>query len=127
MSEQTAKTYASVPDLEQIKIWKGAVSRAIHGERITVGFVELEPNLEVPEHQHENEQLGFVLQGKVTMVIDGDARELGVGETYVIPGNVPHSASTGPEGAVVVDVFNPIRADWASAETAPPAPGKWPA
>jgi hypothetical protein len=31
---------------------------------------------------------------------------------YVIPANVPHDAIAGPEGAVVVDVFAPVRDDW---------------
>jgi quercetin dioxygenase-like cupin family protein len=121
------KTYDAVSELRPYAIWNGALARAVHGERITVGIVELEPNLEVPEHKHENEQVGFVLQGRVTMVIDGDARALDVGGTYVIPGNVPHSASTGPEGATVVDVFNPVRADWEQAERLDARPGKWPA
>jgi quercetin dioxygenase-like cupin family protein len=124
MSE--ASTYDAVSELRPYAIWKGAVARAVHGERVTVGIVELEPNLEVPEHQHENEQVGFVLQGRVTMVIAGEARTLDVGGTYVIPGNVPHSASTGPEGATVVDVFNPVRADWEQVERLEASPGKWP-
>jgi quercetin dioxygenase-like cupin family protein len=122
----SAPTYDAVPDLQPFRIWKGAVARAVQGERLTVGFLELEPNQDVPEHHHENEQVGFVLRGSITMVIGGDARTLGVGGTYVIPGDVPHSASTGPDGATVVDVFNPVRADWAQAERVAEAPIQWP-
>ena len=121
------QTYDTVAELRPYAIWSGAVARAVHGDRLTVGIVDLDPNLDVPEHQHENEQVGFVLRGKVTMVIGGDARELATGGTYVIPANVPHSASTGPEGATVVDVFTPTRADWEPAERLNPSPGKWPA
>jgi quercetin dioxygenase-like cupin family protein len=120
------QTYDSVASLRPYAIWSGAVARAVHGERLTMGIVDLEPNLDVPEHAHENEQVGMVLAGRVTMVIGGDARTLDVGGTYVIPGNVPHSASTGPEGATVLDVFNPIRADWEKVERLAPSPGRWP-
>ncbi len=118
--------YDSVAGLRPIAIWKGAVARAFEGERLMVAFVDLEPNLLVPEHQHENEQVGFVLSGSITMVIDGDERRLEVGETYVIPSNVRHSAHTTAEGATVVDVFGPARSDWAALPRLEPSPGQWP-
>jgi quercetin dioxygenase-like cupin family protein len=60
------------------------------------------------------------------MTVDGEARTLTVGETYVIPGDVPHAAAAGPEGATVVDVFDPIRADWQGLERLPPSRAAWP-
>ena len=33
-------------------------------------------------------------------------------EAYVLPGGVEHSAYCGPEGALVLDVFNPVRDDY---------------
>jgi quercetin dioxygenase-like cupin family protein len=115
-----------VSGLEPYAIWRGATARAIHGDRLTMAIVDLEADLEVPEHQHDNEQLGFVLKGHVTMVIGGASRRLEVGDTYVIPSNVAHSASTGPDGATVVDVFAPVRADWEQAQRLDPHPGAWP-
>ncbi len=85
--------------------------------------VDLDPDLVVPEHRHENEQLGFVLKGSVTMTIGGDEKELRV---YRIPSNVPHSARSGANGATVMDVFAPIRADWEKAERLQPSRGGWP-
>lgn len=120
-------TFTSFAAERPYKIWSGAVARAVHGDRITMAAVDLEPDLDLPEHRHENEQLGFVLRGKVTMTIGGDARELSAGETYAIPSNVPHSARTGAEGATVVDVFAPIRSDWEKAERLEPSPAGWPA
>jgi quercetin dioxygenase-like cupin family protein len=119
-------TYGSVSELQPYAIWRGATARAIHGERATVAIVDLEADLEVPEHNHDNEQIGFVLRGHVTMVIGGASRTLEVGDTYVIPGNVAHSASTGPDGATVVDVFAPVRADWEQVPRLDPQPGAWP-
>jgi len=124
MSEVTS--FGSVSGLEPYAIWQGATARAVHGERLTMAVVDLVPDLEVPAHHHDNEQLGFVLKGHVMMVIAGASRRLGVGDTYVIPSNVPHSASTGPDGATVVDVFSPVRADWEQAPRLDPRPGDWP-
>ena len=108
------------------RVWNGVVGRAVHGERLTMGVIELDPNSVVPEHRHENEQVGFVLRGSVTMVVDGQSRELRVGETYTIASAVPHSAKAGAEGVSVVDVFAPVRQDWKDKPTVEPFPGRWP-
>jgi quercetin dioxygenase-like cupin family protein len=120
------KTYHTVSELTPAKIWDGVLARPLNGERVTIGFVDLDPNVLVPEHRHENEQVGFVQRGSVTMTIAGEARELPVSGTYRIPSNVPHSAKAGAGGASVVDVFAPVRADWDKAPRLKPAPGRWP-
>jgi len=118
--------YRAVAEVPPARIWDGVLARPVNGERVTVGFVDLDPNVQVPEHRHENEQVGFVLRGSITMVIAGESRELGVGSTYTITSQVPHSAKAGAGGASVVDVFAPIRADWDGAPRVKPFPGQWP-
>jgi quercetin dioxygenase-like cupin family protein len=107
-------------------IWNGVAVRAIHGERITLGVVELDPGSIVPEHRHENEQLGMVLSGSVSFRVGEEARELGPGGTWRIPANVPHEVVTGPDGAVVIDVFAPTRDDWSAFEPQAPRAPRWP-
>ena len=119
-------TYDNLAKLRPYQIWDGAVARAVRGDRITLGVVDLEPDRAVPEHRHANEQIGIVLRGAITMTVDGESRTLTVGDTYVIPSDVPHSATTGPEGATVIDVFNPVREDWENVERLAPSPGAWP-
>ncbi len=118
--------FDSVASVRPYRIWDGAVARAVRGERITFAVVDVEPNRIVPEHRHPNEQVGIVLKGFITMTVAGQSRRLGVGETYVIPGDVPHAAETGPEGASVVDVFHPTRDDWEQVERLEPGAGAWP-
>ena len=120
------EVFRAVADVPPARIWDGVLARAVNGERLTIGFVDLNPNIEVPEHTHENEQVGFVQRGSITMVIAGESRKLAAGGTYTIGSNVPHSATTGPAGASVVDVFAPVRADWDSAPRLKPFPGRWP-
>ena len=68
--------FGAVPALRPYKIWKGATARAVHGERITMAVVDVDADMQVPEHSHDNEQLGFVLRGEITMTIAGEARTL---------------------------------------------------
>jgi quercetin dioxygenase-like cupin family protein len=107
-------------------IWSGVVVRAVHGERLTLGVVELSPNAVVPKHQHDNEQVGMVLEGSVTFRIGEETRKLGPGGTWSIPSDTPHEVTAGPEGAVVLDLFAPTRADWKAVEAQEPRPPRWP-
>jgi quercetin dioxygenase-like cupin family protein len=118
--------FGKVSAVKPSKIWDGVLARAVHADRVTIGFVDIDPGVLVPEHRHENEQVGFVQRGSVTMTIAGQARELRVGETYTIAGQVPHSAKAGADGASVVDVFAPVREDWKAKPTVEPFPGRWP-
>jgi quercetin dioxygenase-like cupin family protein len=107
-------------------VWDGVSARAVNGERMTMAVVELDPDAHVPEHRHENEQLGLVLHGRIRMRIDGDERDLAPGATYRILSNVSHEAWAGPHGAVVMDAFAPIRADWDAFEPREPSAPRWP-
>lgn len=118
--------FRAVAKLKPTRIWDGVLARTLNGDRVTIGFVDIEPNVLVPEHQHENEQVGFVLRGSVTMTVEGQSRELRVGETYTIASQLPHSAKAGADGVSVVDVFAPVRQDWKTKPQVDPFPGRWP-
>ncbi len=119
-------TFTTLHDIVPHALRKGITARAVNGERITMAIVDLEPGALLPEHHHENEQLGFVISGVITMRIGSEKRELHAGDTYSIPSNVPHDAVAGPEGCTVTDVFAPTRADWEKLERGAPSRGRWP-
>ena len=119
-------TFAELHQLRPYLLGEGINARVINGERLTLAVVDLEPNAVLPEHKHENEQLGFVIRGSLTMHIGSDMKELHPGDTYSIPSQTPHNAAAGPEGATVADVFAPIREEWERLERADPTPGNWP-
>jgi quercetin dioxygenase-like cupin family protein len=120
------KTYEAIGDMRPHLIRDGIVARAVNGERITMAVVDLDPDVQLPEHHHENEQLGFVIKGSIDFRIGSEKRVLHAGDTYVIPSHVPHEATAGPQGATVADVFAPVRADWADLKRAEPSPPDWP-
>jgi quercetin dioxygenase-like cupin family protein len=119
-------TFANVSELAGLPIWDGVLARVVEGREMTLAVVELAPDSIVAEHQHPNEQLGVVLKGSMVFTIAGERRALRAGDTYNIPSNVRHDAVTGPEGAVVVDVFAPVRADWKRFQPGRAAAPTWP-
>ena len=90
----------------------GVTARPLFGNGAMLNLIEFEPGSTVPLHSHEHEQLGLVLRGMQALVVDGVAHELGPLEGYVLPGGVEHSAYCGPAGALVLDVFQPVREDY---------------
>ena len=107
-------------------IWERIAARSRHGEELTLSVVELDPGAVVAEHSHPNEQLGIVLTGAIDFRVGDERRELGAGGTWLIPSHTPHEATAGPEGAVLIDVFAPPRADWSSIEPEESRPPRWP-
>jgi quercetin dioxygenase-like cupin family protein len=118
--------FDSLSTLDLQRIWDGVHARVVHGERQTFSVVELDPDTVVPEHHHEQEQLGMCLTGTLLFRVGGESRQLQPGDTWSIPSKVPHDVHVGPEGAVVVDVFAPTRDDWREAPTVDTREPRWP-
>jgi len=82
-----------------------------HGQMLTFGYVEIKKGSILPEHHHVHEQITFILEGQLDMVIDGEPCPITEGMFIIIPSNTPHSA-TAPVDCKVVDVFSPLREDY---------------
>jgi quercetin dioxygenase-like cupin family protein len=88
--------------------------RLITGERMMLAHVYLKKGCIVPRHQHDNEQLTYILEGALRFWIGetGDeVLEVRAGEVLHIPSNVFHKAEA-LEDTLDVDVFSPPREDW---------------
>ena len=84
----------------------------IIGKNVMISRVTLEAGFEVGTHQHENEQIAVVLEGKIRFGIgepDTPAfheETLVGGQSLLLPGNVPHRANA-IERTIILDVFSP--------------------
>jgi quercetin dioxygenase-like cupin family protein len=88
--------------------------RLITGDQMMLAHVYLKKGCVVPKHQHENEQLTYILEGALRFWIGEDQKEevvVRAGEVLHIPSNVPHKAEA-LEDTLDVDVFTPPRQDW---------------
>ena len=106
---------AQFVDFENVRDFElaaGVVGRPLFGEGAMLNLIEFEPGATVPPHSHEHEQLGLVVRGTQVLIVDGVEHVMGPMHGYVLPGGVEHSAYCGPEGALVLDVFRPVREDY---------------
>ena len=88
--------------------------RLISTDRMMLAQVFLERGCVVPLHSHENEQLTYILEGKLRFWLGEDEPEtvdVAAGEVLHIPSWVPHKAEA-LETTLDVDIFTPPRQDW---------------
>ena len=99
-------------DVRSFELAAGVSGRPLFGEGAMINLIEFEPDAVVPLHSHPHEQLGIVLRGVQVLIVDGVEHTLGPMDGYALPGGVEHGARAGPEGATVIDVFQPVREDY---------------
>jgi len=114
--------FSGLDRLEQIRIWEGITALPVDGERTTLAVIELTAGSAVPEHRHDNEQLGVLIRGSLLFRIGTETRDVGPGDTWSIPSGMPHQVTAGPAGALAVECFTPARGDWAALERASERP-----
>ncbi len=56
------------------------------------------PDTWYPDHRHPTVSTHIILEGEMTLTLNGEARTYGVGERCDVPGRTVHSARMGPQG-----------------------------
>lgn len=100
-------------EIEPEQLNESASRKMVWGENVMAVLIELAPDSKVPLHDHVSEQMTMVQKGALTLSFPGkDDIELKIGDVLVIPSSQPHSARSGSDGCLVMDVFSPIRQDF---------------
>ncbi|CAM4374270.1 cupin domain-containing protein [Zobellia nedashkovskayae] len=106
-------------DMQSETIGEGIQRKWFHGQKGQMTIFDLEKGAHIPWHQHPNEQITYIMSGKVKIktIIDGKEEFVIVsgGEVIVFPENVPHEFWA-LEKTVDLDVHVPVRQDWLSKE-----------
>lgn len=82
------------------------------GERMMLSFVDMPANSYADPHRHDDiEQITIMLKGDAEFVVEGTRYAVHEGDVLIFAPNEEHGAYMGPNGARVLDVFAPPRAD----------------
>ncbi len=103
----------SIKDILPKALAPGIIGHYAHGQSLTLGYVILDKDSRIQEHKHVHEQITFIVEGQLDMVIDGKPYSLTKGTYHVIPSNIPHSA-TAKTNCIAIDAFSPVREDYRS-------------
>lgn len=93
------------------EVTPGITGYYAHGEAMTFGYVELLKGASIPMHHHSQEQITYIIEGQLEMVIEGTICSLTSGMYRVIPSNAPHSA-VAKTFCKLIDAFSPAREDY---------------
>ena len=100
-----------IKNIQAKNLAPGITGHYAHGDKVTFGFVELKKGSSVPVHHHIHEQITYIIEGQLDMVIGGEAFSLTDGMYHVILSNTPHSAVAITD-CKVIDIFGPVREDY---------------
>lgn len=65
----------------------------------------------MPFHHHVHEQVGYLVDGEVEMIIDGKTHLLRPGDSYAVASGVEHAGRV-LRPSVMIDIFSPPRDDY---------------
>ena len=89
----------------------GVNIKAIGGEQVLMCQVTYEAGAVIPEHSHpDSEQLMYVIEGDVTLTVEGVTKTLTKGDLAVINKGLTHNLST-QAGCVFIEALAPVPVD----------------
>jgi quercetin dioxygenase-like cupin family protein len=65
-----------------------------------------------PPHSHPHEQVSYVVEGKIIVFIGEKKQELGPGDMFTVPADIPHTIQLLTDHVRLVDCFTPLREDF---------------
>src|SRR5688572_8074265 len=99
------------------KITEMISQKIVTGEREMLAQIYLKRGALVPMHSHDSEQMTYILQGALKVLVGGEEVTVREGEVLHIPSGVRHQAEA-LEDTFELDVFSPVRTDWLKGDDA---------
>ena len=101
----------SLDDIKAREPVPGYRGKFVHTGAVSVAHWEISGGKPLPEHSHPHEQTLNLMEGRFSITVAGETRDLEPGSIVVIPGGVPHSGRAVTD-CRIIDVFHPIREDY---------------
>jgi len=99
-------------EIKPVTLCAGFDSKLIHSNSMTWSFVHSKAGHTLPAHQHVHEQVTHIVSGDFELTVNGTPYLLAAGSVFIIPSNAIHSG-TSITDCNIIDVFNPVREDYA--------------
>src|SRR2546421_12972222 len=83
------------PHNSSIEICPGITRRTVaNGKTLYQMVATLAARSRMPEHQHPQEQIVHILEGRMRLIAEGVSHELLTGASFYLASNVPHAVET---------------------------------
>jgi quercetin dioxygenase-like cupin family protein len=107
--------FHALKDLPEEKVTDKITRRVLSGTQEMIVWWSMKAGAHAAAHRHPNEQIFWMLSGKMEFRLGDERRTCGPGDVAVVPSGVEHEAWF-PEDTEVVDIFAPPREDFLSGE-----------
>jgi len=84
----------------------------VHNDNMMLVEHRMEGDWKGARHSHPQDQLVYVLSGRLRFVCGDETFEIGPGDNFIVRGGVEHEAAALGEPCVVLDVFQPTRPEY---------------
>jgi quercetin dioxygenase-like cupin family protein len=105
--------FINLDEYQPVEPVPGCRMRTPYGQNLMLSYLKMDAGAEIPLHDHPHEQGGILLEGRLQLTIGDETRVVEPGSLYLVPPNVPHRAVAVGGPVVVLDVFSPVREDYA--------------
>ena len=105
--------FIDIQSIPAREVCPGCRLRTPYGENLMLSYLEMDEGAAIPLHDHPHEQGGMLLEGTLELTIGSETRLVKPRSMFLIPPGTPHKAVAVGGPALVLDVFSPIREDYA--------------
>jgi len=100
-------------DIQKFKALDGIYRKTMaYNDSVMLCFFDLEKDAEIPLHDHESHQIGYVISGKLQFITETRGNFIAkTGDSYVFDSWEKHGAKI-LENAEVIEVFYPTRDEY---------------
>jgi len=109
--EEFKKRVVHYPDVPEVELNPGSMSRIVSSEKVMLSFLNQAPNAYFPPHRHEAEQMMIVIDGEQDEIVEGKIYHLKKGDVITLPSNIEHGGYMTETGCRAIDIFIPPRKD----------------
>ncbi len=114
MAASTKTTMYNWNTLDREVVRKGVERVGFRGENVVMVMNWATPGMDVRPHSHPFEQIAICVQGRMNYHVGDDVFEMTPGSMLRVPPHTVHYAvPVGDEVVLNLDVFSPIREDYA--------------
>ena len=100
-----ARLLASCEDVEAVEMREGITRRTlVYGEGLMLVHWTIRGGTVFGAHTHPFEQAGYLLKGRMRMIIGGEPSQLQPGSAYLVPAGIEHDA-VAEDDLEILDVF----------------------
>jgi len=109
--EEFKRRVVHYPDVPEVELNPGSMSRIVSSEKVMLSFLNQAPNAYFPPHRHEAEQIMIVIDGEQDEIVEGKIYHLKKGDVITLPSNIEHGGYMTETGCRAIDIFIPPRKD----------------